>query len=162
MRTELEYLPEHLQKIIDGLDDKQMARLRRAVAVKLRTEQRKRITRQENTDGSSYAPRRIRKPLRKMQAKGLAQKKHRIKKMFHKIKQAQHMRIEYRDNSINIGYVGLLGYIANIHQYGLIHNVGKEKTPVRYPIRELLGLTDENIEMVDEEIMNYIEKLLGK
>ncbi|UTO04765.1 phage virion morphogenesis protein [Moraxella sp. FZLJ2107] len=162
MKTSLDYLPEHLQRILAGLDEKQLARAKRKIATKLRTEQRKRITRQENVDGSPYEPRRPRKPLREdvYNKKGLRNKKGRVKKMFAKIKQAKHMRITYPKNSISIGYVGLVGYVANIHQFGLTTPVGERKIPVKYPVRELLGISESDKEIVDDALFEYLDKLL--
>lgn len=155
--TDLSYLPQHLAKIAQGFSPAQMSRLQRQMAIKLRREQSKRITAQQNVDGSSYAPRKPQRP-----KKGKQGKKVRAK-MMNTIKKAAHLRIQQRTDGFDIGYTGRMAQIASVHQYGLTSRVDARRgTTAAYPVRELIGISDENKQMLDEMMIEYFEGVFGK
>lgn len=151
--AELSYLPEHLGRIIDELSDGQMLKLKKTLAQKLRNSQKKRITAQQNADGSAYTPR---KPQKRR-----GQKKRVRAKMMNTIKQARHMKIEQSREGFAIGYVGRMAQVAEVHQYGLTARIdAKRGTSAAYPVRELLGISDEDRQLIDEVVLDYIGHLI--
>lgn len=150
--AELSYLPEHLGRIIDGLSDGQTLKLKKTLAQKLRKNQKKRITAQQNVDGSSYAPK---KPQRKRKGQRVR------KKMMNTIKNAKHMKIEHSKEGFAVGYVGRMAQVADVHQYGLTARLNaKTGVSAAYPVRELLGISDDDRQMIDEAVLEYLDGIL--
>lgn len=151
--TDLSYLPEHLARLAQGFSPAQLQKLQRQMATKLRREQSKRITAQQNVDGSSYE---VRKPQRPKKGKRVRAK------MMNTIKNAAHMRIKHRTDGFDIGYTGRMAQIASVHQYGLTSRVDARRgTTAAYPVRELIGISDENKQMLDEMMIEYFEGVLN-
>ncbi|WP_314337882.1 phage virion morphogenesis protein [Acinetobacter guillouiae] len=145
--AELQALTDHLGVMLNQLSDVERRKLEMGIARKLRATQKKRITKQTNPDGSAYIPRKFR----------LRDKKNKIKnKMFNLIKNAKYMRIERTPEGIAIGFAGRVAFIAGVHQFGLRDKVEKGGPTVQYARRELLGFTPEEMNMIEEEVLNYL------
>lgn len=145
--AELQALTDHLGVMLNQLSDVERRKLEMGIARKLRVTQKKRITKQTNPDGSAYIPRKFR----------LRDKKNKIKnKMFNLIKNAKYMRIERTPEGIAIGFAGRVAFIAGVHQFGLRDKVEKGGPIVQYARRELLGFTPEEMNMIEEEVLNYL------
>ena len=113
--------------------------------------QRRRIKAQQNPDGSPFEPRKKRKQFSK--------KKGRIKNqlMFKKIVSPSHLKIRYEQEGISLGFYGGDAAIANVHQYGLYSSPSKYKNfKVKYAQRELLGFSEEDIEMIERFVIKAI------
>ena len=113
--------------------------------------QRRRIKAQQNPDGSPFEPRKKRKQFSK--------KKGRIKNqlMFKKIVSPSHLKIRYEQEGISLGFYGGDAAIANVHQYGLYSSPSKYKDfKVKYAQRELLGFSEEDIEMIEGFVIKAI------
>lgn len=149
---DLSYLPEHLQRIIDGLSDGELNKLKRQIATKLRQSQSKRIASQQNADGSSYAPRKVQQTLPGRRPKRVR------RMMMQKLKNISQMRIEHNSAGFSIAYGGRMAGIASVHQFGLTSIVSaKRGTSAVYPVRELLGISDEDRQMIDEMVLEFVE-----
>jgi|GEM_PF-290816 len=113
--------------------------------------QRRRIKAQQNPDGSPFEPRKKRKQFSK--------KKGRIKNqlMFKKIVSPSHLKLRYEQEGISLGFYGGDAAIANVHQYGLMSSPSKYKDfKVKYAQRELLGFSEEDIEMIERFVIKAI------
>lgn len=113
--------------------------------------QHRRIKAQQNPDGSPFEPRKKRKQFSK--------KKGRIKNqlMFKKIVSPSHLKLRYEQEGISLGFYGGDAAIANIHQYGLYSSPSKYKDfKVKYAQRELLGFSEEDIEMIERFVIKAI------
>ena len=113
--------------------------------------QRRRIKAQQNPDGSPFEPRKKRKQFSK--------KKGRIKNqlMFKKIVSPSHLKLRYEQEGISLGFYGGDAAIANVHQYGLYSSPSKYKDfKVKYTQRELLGFSEEDIEMIERFVIKAI------
>lgn len=145
--AELEALVEHLGTMLNQLSDTERRKLESSIGRKLRASQKSRITKQKNPDGSTYVPRKNR----------LRDKKNKIKnKMFNVIKNAKYMRLQKTPQGVAIGFSGRVAFIAGIHQYGLKDKVDTDGPTVKYASRELLGFTDQEIQMIEDEVIQYI------
>ena len=112
---------------------------------------RRRIKAQQNPDGTPFEPRKKRKQFSK--------KKGRIKNqlMFKKIVSPSHLKIRYEQEGISLGFYGGDAAIANVHQYGLYSSPSKYKDfKVKYDQRELLGFSEEDIEMIERFVIKAI------
>lgn len=145
--ADLKLLSEHLGVMLIKLSDTERRHLEMDIARKLRVTQKKRITSQKNSDGSAYIPRKTR----------LRDKKNKIKsKMFNLIKNATYMRIERTAQGVAVGFTNRVAFIARVHQYGLRDKVDKDGPTVKYASRELLGFTDTEMNMIENEVINYL------
>ncbi|OOF47956.1 phage virion morphogenesis protein [Rodentibacter trehalosifermentans] len=113
--------------------------------------QRRRIKAQQNPDGSNYDPRKPRKQFGK--------KKGRIKRqlMFRKLVTPAHMKLRYEQDGLSLGFYGGDAVIASVHQYGLKSSPSKNKDfKVQYAQRELLGFSDEDVEMIERFVIKAL------
>lgn len=145
--ADLELLTDYLGAMLNQLSDAERRKLEMYIARKIRASQRKRITKQQNPDGSTYVPRKNR----------LRDKKNKIKnKMFNVIKNAKYMRMERTAQGIAIGFAGRVAFIAGVHQFGLRDKVDRDGPTVKYDSRELLGFTDEEIKMIETDLLEHL------
>ncbi len=135
---------------------------RRKVAVdvgrELRRSQQKRIADQRNPDGSAYAPR---KPRQVMRDARLREKEGRIKrrvKMFAKLRTARFFKVEANSDGLAIGFLGRAARLARVHQDGETSEVARGGKSYRYPVRQLLGLTDAEREMIREKLLENLTR----
>lgn len=145
--AELQALSDHLGAMLIKLSDVERRKLEMSIGRKLRSSQKKRITRQQNPDGSKYVPRKNK----------LRDKKNKIKnKMFNAIKNAKWMKVQRTTEGVAIGFAGRVAFIARVHQFGLLDKVDRNGPTVKYHSREILGFTTEEIEMIETDIMAYV------
>lgn len=78
--------------------------------------------------------------------------------MFRKIRTGRYLRAGQSPDEAWIGFVGLLGQIASVHQYGEKDKPNPFAEAVDYPQRELLGLTTKDR---DDLMDAVIEHLMG-
>lgn len=145
--ADLEVLTDYLGTMLSQLSDAERRKLEMNIARKLRASQKKRITSQQNPDGSVYIPRKNR----------LRDKKNKIKnKMFNVIKNAKYMRVQRTPQGVAVGFTGRIAFIARVHQFGLKDKVDRDGPTVKYDSRELLGFTEEEIKMIENDILDYL------
>jgi len=114
----------------------------------LRRNQQMRIASQRNPDGTAYAARKPRQ---------LRKKAGRIKRqMFARLRQAKYLRLQSTPNSIAIAFAGRVARIARVHQYGLRDRPGRGQDDVQYNRRELLGFTDDDLEMIRDRLLTHL------
>lgn len=145
--AELQALTDHLGTMLLQLSDAERKKLETEIGRKVRTSQKKRITRQMNPMGERFAPRKNR----------IMDKRNKIKnKMFNKIKNSKWMRIQKTSEGVAIGFTGRVAFIAGVHQFGLRDKVEKDGPTVKYSSREILGFTAEEIKMIEQEVLAHI------
>ena len=128
-------LAPHLQGLLAAIGPAERARLARQIAADMRQRQQRRIAAQLNPDGTPYAPRKPR----------LRAKAGRIRRaMFARLRTTRYLKIEGRADAAVIAIAGRAARIARVHQYGLQDRVNRRGLTIRYPVRELLGLTDDD------------------
>lgn len=149
MADELRALEDWAGALLAKLEPKQRRQLNQGIARKLRRSQQQRIAAQRNPDGTPYAPRKARQPLRSKQG--------RVKqKMFTKLRQARHLKLQSTAGSIAIGFLGRTSRLARVHQYGLRDRPGRNSPDVQYNRRELLGFTDADLDMIRDELLAHL------
>lgn len=134
---------------------------RRKVAVdvgrELRRSQQKRIAQQRNPDGEPYEPRKRRLFLRDAR---LRQKEGRIKRraMFAKLRTASYLKIEADSDGIAIGFAGRAARVARVHQEGQTSVVTRGGKSYKYPVRQLLGFTAADREMIRDKLLEQLAR----
>lgn len=146
---EIDQLPDYFAGMLEGLSDEKKAQFAMQVAREIRKNQSKRITRQQNPDGSAYVPRRTRR------------RKLKNKKMFRKLKTTKYMKLEKTSGGSSIGYSGFIAYIAQIHQTGGTRTIRTKHGSIKmyYAQRILLGFTPEEIAMVEDQMIDFLADL---
>lgn len=147
----VEEVQAKLTALIANLSPLARRQLGRKIGQALRKSQSNRIARQQNPDGSAFEPRKPRKEFGK--------RKGRIKRkaMFAKLRTARHLKVQSNGNEVSVGFNGSSAAIAAVHQYGLSASPSKNKDfKVQYAQRELLGFTEEDIEMIERFVLKAI------
>lgn len=115
----------------------------------LRRSQQQRIRQQLNPDGGRYERR---KPKLRLRARH-----GRIKRqMFTKLRLAKHLKLTTTDMALNVGFGGRASRIARVHQLGANDQPAPGQAAVRYPARELLGLTEAELERMREMLLAHL------
>ncbi|POA97151.1 phage virion morphogenesis protein [Chromobacterium sinusclupearum] len=141
-----------LESELSGLLHKVAPAARRALARDigraLRQSQQKRIAAQQNPDGSSFAPRRPQ----------YRQQKGRIRRqMFAKLRTAKWLKVEANAGGVEVGFLRQVERIARVHQYGLRDRISPHiARDVEYPARELLGLADEDVDVINDKVITFL------
>jgi phage virion morphogenesis protein len=140
-----------LSALLATLEPSERRALTKDIARRLRESQAKRIAAQQNPDGSAYEPRKPR--LRKKTEKGTLRKT-----MFAKMRTAKYLKMEPTANAAVLTFVNQVQRMARVHQLGLrdrVEHIANAPT-VKYPVRELLGFTDPEIEMVERMVTDHL------
>ncbi|MDO5609483.1 MAG: phage virion morphogenesis protein [Pseudomonadota bacterium] len=132
------------------------SKLARLIATDLRRSQARRITAQQNPDGSGFAPRKA--PPTKRSQRGAIRRRG---KMFGKIKQARHLRVQASPSAATVEFAGRVARIARVHQYGLRDKVGRKGPDVRYDQRELLGFSGADRERIEDLLLQHFRAAIG-
>ncbi|QNH08356.1 phage virion morphogenesis protein [Pseudomonas sp. B11D7D] len=149
MMDELRALEDWAGALLAKLDPKQRRQLNQGIARKLRRSQQQRIAAQKNPDGTPFAPRKARQPLRSKQG--------RVKqKMFTKLRQARYLKLQSDASSIGIGFLARTARLARVHQYGLRDRPGRNSPDVQYSRRKLLGFASADLDMIRDELLDHL------
>lgn len=144
----LSALEDWVAPLLAKLEPAQRCTLARNVGQALRRSQAERIAAQQNPDGSAYEPR---KPSKARQQQG------RIRRtMFAKLRTARHLRLQASEDAITIGFLSRASRIARVHQEGLSDRVKPGGPEYRYPVRELLGLSDSERERIKDLLHEFL------
>jgi len=123
--------------------------LARTIGTALRRSQATRIRSQRNPDGSAYAP-------RKREQAG--QIKRRKARMFERISQARHLKVETSEQAVAVGFMGRVARIARVHQDGRSDRVSRNGPTVRYERRQLLGFTEAERQSIRDLLVEHLTR----
>jgi len=120
----------------------------RSISRKLRASQQQNIKRQQAPDGTPFKPRKT-QPVRS--------KKGRIKReMFAKLRTAKYMKTQASASEAVIEFAGNVQRMARVHHYGLRDRPSRKGKEVQYEARPLLGLSDLDILLIEDEVVNLL------
>lgn len=128
---------------MQSLSPSSQAELARNIARALLQDTKANMQAQQSPDGQRWAGR-----------KQIAGKRPNRRKMFVRMRLAKHLRIRNKPNKVIVGWVGPAARIGRISQFGLKDpsNFGAD-----YPKRPLIGLTNEQIEMIQDTVTAFIQ-----
>lgn len=138
-------------RLLQNISKPRRRLLYQQIGRELARRQRRRVKAQQNPDGTAYEPR---KP-QKVRSK---KPNNRVKgKMFKKITAPAHLKLRRNERGVVLGYAGGDANIARVHQFGLKGLVNEKLgLKVQYARRELLGFTDEDIEMIEDYVIKAL------
>ncbi|WCH24348.1 phage virion morphogenesis protein [Aeromonas salmonicida] len=119
------------------------------MARKLRDSQAGRIRTNIQPDGSPMTPRKPQPKLKKGRGRL-------CRKMFFKITSRTWLKASATQSQAVVEFVGSANRLATIHQYGLKDRI--KGRVIRYPARELLGITNQEVELLDELLLTHLTK----
>ncbi|WP_338513627.1 phage virion morphogenesis protein [Pseudomonas poae] len=150
MANNLEALETWASVLLERLEPGERVKLARSIGQELRRSQQKRVMAQENPDGSKYAPR------KKRDLRGKQGRIRRRLDMFKKLRTASYLKIRGDSNAVTVGFAGRIARIARVHQYGLKDRAERGAPDVRYEQREILGLTEADLELIRDGLLDHL------
>lgn len=140
---------DQLAGLLAQIDGKARRQLAREIAKQLRQSQQRRIAAQLNPDGSAFAP-------RKPQVRGQKGKIRRT--MFSKLRTTKWLKTEANASAAVVAFVSEVERIARVHQYGLRDRAQREGPEVQYPARQLLGLSNIDVEAISDMLLKHLAR----
>lgn len=144
--SELKPFDDKLAALIASLSPASRRKMAAEIAKQLRTSQQQRIKRQQAPNGTPYAPRR--QPVRG--------KKGRVKRaMFAKLRTNRYMKAKGSNDDAVVEFVGRVQRMARVHQDGLKDRPTRYSKEVRYEVRELLGFSEADRQIVEDVVISH-------
>ncbi|EMD9177434.1 phage virion morphogenesis protein [Enterobacter cloacae] len=144
---DLQRVDDWLAALLANLEPAARNRMMRQLAQELRRSQQQNIRLQRNPDGTAFEPRRV----------TARSKKGRIKRqMFAKLRTTKYLKTAATADSASVQFDGKVQRIARVHHYGLRDRVSRMGPQVRYAKRRLLGIYDNELEIVKEKIITFL------
>lgn len=143
MSDNFEELDPWLERISKQLNAQQKTRLNRRLSTKLRTVWKRRIKAQKDPDGKRFTPRK-RDGVGSIRRGAMFQ---RLPKM---------LKTSYSSNRAKIGFAGRTAEVMAVHQFGETIKSNSNSKPTRYPVRETVGFSDEDKQLIINEIREFL------
>ena len=143
MSDNIEKLNQWLNQFSLSLSPSERKELMRRLASGLRLRMRNRIKSQKDPSGAAFVP-------RKRQQIGAKKKG----AMFLKI--GRFAKTDYSANHATVGFAGAVAKVAEAHQYGKTQKPSSFAKPYSYPVRELVGFSDEDVKWVEQMCYDFL------
>jgi len=144
--SELKPFDDRLAALIASLSPASRHKMATEIAKQLRASQQQRIKRQQAPNGTPYASRR--QPVRG--------KKGRVKRaMFAKLRTNRYMKAKGSNDDSVVEFVGRVQRMARVHQDGLKDRPTRYSKEVRYDVRELLGFSEADRQIVEDVVISH-------
>jgi len=138
-----------LEALYRALSAPERRKLLKGIILAVRREQLQRIGKQRDPDGDKFAPRTRPHQGRKDQRTG---------PMFQRLRLIKHTVARANESEGVMGFKGRAERIAQVHQFGDMDPPRKGWRPVRYPVRRLLGVSDDTERVVWEALEKHLLK----
>ena len=143
-------LTDWLQRIETQLDDGQKQALMRRITTRLRQQWSQRIRSQVDPSGAGFIPRK---------AKGRKFRSKRVKTGAMFTKTPRLLKTAYSTSHAEIGFAGRMAAIMAVHQYGQVARPSPTVRPVQYAVRETVGFSSEDEQLIIEEFEQFFMNL---
>ncbi|PNK65226.1 phage virion morphogenesis protein [Pantoea sp. FDAARGOS_194] len=148
--SDLQLVNDRLEALISSLSAPARKEMARSIGRKLRASQQQNIKRQQAPDGTPFKPRK---------AQPVRSKKGRIKReMFAKLRTAKYMKTQASASEAVIEFAGNVQRMARVHHYGLRDRPSRKGKEVQYEARPLLGINDNDLQMIEQEILSQLSR----
>lgn len=147
--SDLQLINDRLNALIGNLSPSSRKEMARNIAKKLRASQQQNIKRQQAPDGTPFKPRK---------AQPIRSKKGRVKReMFAKLRTAKYMKAQATSNEAVIEFTGRVQRMARVHHYGLRDLPSRNGKDIQYEARPLLGISEVDLQMIEETIIDALK-----
>ena len=152
MADDLTAIEPWLDGIMARLEPSERLKVARRIGQMLRRRNAERIRANVQPDGSPMEPRKVTRDKR-------GRIRGRKGKMFPKTGLAKNMQIRADADQVEVSFKQSVAGAAKVHHYGLVDRVSRNAGAlrVRYPIRRLLGINDEDRDMILAEVSKMLE-----
>jgi phage virion morphogenesis protein len=152
MADDLTAIEPWLDGIMARLEPGERLKVARRIGQMLRRRNAERIRANVQPDGSAMEPRKITRDKR-------GRIRGRKGKMFPKTGMAKNMQVRADADQVEVSFKQSVAGAAKVHHYGLVDRVSRNAGAprVRYPIRRLLGINDEDRELILAEVSKMLE-----
>lgn len=133
-----------LDQIALRLEPGQRRELMRRLAQGLRVRHRDRIRQQRDPDGYRFIPRK-RNQIGRIKRQGA---------LFQNI--GKQLKTEYSSDHAAVGFGGRTALVVKVHQDGENIKPNRYAKPTQYPIRKLVGFSEDDEKWLKEQISSYI------
>lgn len=154
---DLKRLEDWVTPLLEKLSAAERRALARTVARELRAGNTQQMRAQQAPDGTAWEPRKpsgLRKGRGAIKRQAAGQEK--ARPMMEKLRAAKHLKASATTSEAMVGFAGRAERIARVHHYGLRDKVKPGGPEYEYPARQLLGITDAQIERVRELLMKHL------
>lgn len=142
-----------IDRVIQSLSPQQRLKLFKDISTDLRRANQKRISQQVDPDGQKWQARKKRNGSGKIRSKT---------KMMMGLRQTRRLKRMATSDGAAIGYEGRNAQIAAVHQLGGLDAVSQDGgNRIRYPVRQLLGLSVDDLNQVRDRVFQHIDKGFG-
>lgn len=142
-------LSQRLENALYVMTGQQRAALARQIAAKIRASNAERIKSNIQPDGSPME--------RRSQKKQGAIRK---RAMFQKLHRIQYLRAQGNADGATVWFTGFADRIARVSQYGLRDRVNRNGLMAQYPKREILGISAQDENDIQELVTQYLDSLI--
>lgn len=143
----LQQLGQQATALLGKLSASERRKLAADLARSLRATQAERIRANKQPDGTVMTP-------RKPQARRGAIRR----KMFAKMVKPAWLKAAATANEATVEFTGRANRLATVHHFGLRDKI--KGNPVKYPARELIGITDADINRVEDALLKHLRASL--
>ena len=152
MADDLTAIEPWLDGIMARLEPSERLKVARRIGQMLRRRNAERIRANVQPDGSPMEPRKVTRDKR-------GRIRGRKGKMFPKTGLAKNMQIRADADQVEVSFKQSVAGAAKVHHYGLVDRVSRNAGAlrVRYPIRRLRGIHDEDRDMFLAEVRKMLE-----
>lgn len=133
-----------LQRIEHQLDDDGKRRLMRVIATKAKQKMTQRIRSQRDPNGAGFVPRK-RDHVRSIRRGAMFQRLPRM------------IKTAYSASHAEVGFAGRTATVMRVHQDGGSAAPAKGMPPVRYAVRQTVGWSSEDEQMIIEEMRKFLK-----
>lgn len=154
--SDLKALEDWVAPLLARLSDGERRKLALAVARNLRAANAASIRAQQTPDGEAWEARKQPARNKRGEIRRKAQAGKAGMRMFLKMGTPKNLKAMATPTEAVVGFVGRAERIARVHQFGLSDRVTPGGPMYRYPARELIGMTDAQIERVRDLIATHL------
>lgn len=154
--SDLKALEDWVAPLLARLSDGERRKLALAVARDLRAANTASIRAQQTPDGEAWEARKQPARNKRGEIRRKAQAGKAGMRMFLKMGTPKNLKAMATPTEAVVGFVGRAERIARVHQFGLSDRVTPGGPMYRYPARELIGMTDAQIERVRDLIATHL------
>lgn len=155
--SELKALEDWAAPLLDRLSDGERRKLAMAVARDLRAANAASIRAQQTPDGEAWVARKQPARNKRGEIRRKAQTGKAGMRMFVKMGAARNLKAMATPTEAVVGFVGRAERIARVHQFGLNDRVVPGGPTYRYPARELIGITADQVACMRNLIVMHLE-----
>ncbi|WP_287806163.1 phage virion morphogenesis protein [Diaphorobacter sp.] len=137
------------------LQPAQQRRLLVDVARRLRTANAQRMRAQQDPEGQAWEPRKPPGPALRSRREQLRQQAQQRQPMFAKLRQQKHLKAHAAGAAAVVEFASRAQRIARVHHFGEEDAVNPGGPRVRYPARELLGISEDDANALRDVLVDH-------